>query len=198
MAGIDWLVIHAGSKHLKSFPDAATTQNTSVCCAQLVAQCSIRRISAYRCASESHLSQDAVMHITRRGQNGQSGQIIAPKPTEDLRSLTKVGTPSYLLRVWRAGRHTQITPEVLPGEQTSDSVDSWCPAEAWTRAGPTASVQRDHRRAIQQQLMCRRRASTPPPRPAHKISNFLKYDQVYERCFESGGGGDPPAHLNDS
>lgn len=105
---------------------------------------------------------------------------------------------SYLLRVWRAGRHTQITPEVLPGEQTSDSVDSWCPAEAWTRAGPTASVQRDHRRAIQQQLMCGRRASTPPPRPAHKISNFLKYDQVYERCFESGGGGDPPAHLNDS
>lgn len=95
---------------------------------------------------------------------------------------------SYLHQVWRAGRHTQITPEVLPGEQTSDSLDSWCPAGAWTRAGPTASMQRDHGRAVQQQLMCRG-ASTPPRRPAHTIRNFLKYDQVDERGYESGGGG---------
>lgn len=112
----------------------------------------------------------------------------------------KVGDPpppplsSYLHQVWRAGRHTLIAPEVQPEEETSDSL---CPAGSVDASRPAASLQRDHRPAIRQQLTRRRRTSTPPPppppaphsRPTHKISNFLKYDQVYERCFE---GGNPP------
>lgn len=70
---------------------------------------------------------------------------------------------------------------MLSQYQTSESgsLDSWCPAEVWTGQAncftaaqpsyspPTADVQKH----------------PPPPLLPKIISDFLKYDQVYERCF---------------
>lgn len=65
----------------------------------------------------SYLSYTTIIHITRCTQNDQVHNCAKMKRGCEKESWYP-NFSSYLHRVWKPGRHTQITPEVLPEEQT--------------------------------------------------------------------------------
>lgn len=88
--------------------------------------------------------------------------------------------PSHTDNAWSAARRTNFRLSGL-------MVHGW----SVDASRPTASLQRDHRRAIQQQLMCRRRASTPPPaQPTKEVTSW----NMTKRTSAALGRKSSPTH----
>lgn len=143
----------------------------------------------------SYLSHTTIIPITQCTQNDRSAQLrknemrmreSSAKLVAQLQLLPSLGLetrPSHTDNAWSAARRTnfRLSGLMVPGWSVDASKSNcFTAARPWSGDPATADVQETSLHARS--------------RPAHKISNFLKYDQAYD-C---SGWGNPPAPLNDS